>query len=160
MLVGQLLVLKLVMDALGYEPDISNVKERKKRQKAIYLAQLFGVDLGYRYGWYLMGPYSPPLARDYYRLQERLDLGETVEGPTLKESVVEKLNKAVQLIRSREKPQALDEAGWIELLASWHYLLRVSKETSEKAMDVMRRQKPDLAKHIDRASSALESSGI
>ena len=157
---GQLLVLNLVMRSLGYAPDITTVEERKKRQKAIYLAQLFGVDLGYRYSWYLMGPYSTALARDYYTLQEKIELGEQGNGHDLKQSVKDRLNRASELIRYERRPEQLDEGQWIELLASWHYLIHVSKKTREKAREIMRKQKPVLADHLDQAEVALEASGL
>jgi hypothetical protein len=35
-------------------------------QKYVLLAEDFGFEHGYRYGMHLRGPYSPPLAQDYY----------------------------------------------------------------------------------------------
>jgi uncharacterized protein YwgA len=111
---GQLQVLRAVMEALGYNASIATVEERKRRQKAVYLAQIFGVDLGYRYGWYLMGPYSTALARDYYRLRESIALKEIHKGPALKSAVIDRLKRARGVIGSRHRPAQLDENQWIE----------------------------------------------
>lgn len=43
---------------------------RLRMQKYVYLAKLFGCDLGYEYNLYLRGPYSPGLAEDYYQLRK------------------------------------------------------------------------------------------
>ncbi len=43
---------------------------RLRLQKYVYLANFFGIDLGYSYNLYLRGPYSPDLAEDYYSLTE------------------------------------------------------------------------------------------
>ncbi len=56
----KLLVLKLFLGALGIDDSIETVDDRKRVQKAVYLGQLSGIDLGYRYGWYRMGPYPCP----------------------------------------------------------------------------------------------------
>ena len=41
---------------------------RLRLQKTIQLLQSFGIDLGYRYNWYLRGPYCPELAKDGFKL--------------------------------------------------------------------------------------------
>lgn len=49
-----LIVLDLFLQALGIdirEVDLSNPEERKRIQRTVYLAQLTGVDLGYRFQW-------------------------------------------------------------------------------------------------------------
>ena len=55
---AKLITLRLFLDALGQSVDIETVDDRKRVQKAVYLGQLSGVDLGYRFSWYVMGPYS------------------------------------------------------------------------------------------------------
>jgi len=43
-------------------------------QKTIYLAQtIFGIDLGYSFGWYIYGPYSPDLTYEAFRYPEVFD---------------------------------------------------------------------------------------
>ena len=60
----RLIALRLYLDQLGVSSDIETVSDRKRVQKAVYLGQLSGVDFGYRFGWYLMGPYSTTLTED------------------------------------------------------------------------------------------------
>ena len=64
----KLVLLKLFLDKLGISSEIDTFEKRKTIQKAVYLGQLTDVDLSYRFGWYLKGPYSPSLAEDYYPL--------------------------------------------------------------------------------------------
>ena len=45
-------VLKLFVNELGEPGEITDFENRKIFQKAVYLGQLSGVDLGYRYSWY------------------------------------------------------------------------------------------------------------
>src|SRR6266516_1455458 len=63
-----LISLKLVLDHLGVPASSSTLPDRKRLQKVTYLAQAAGADLGYRFSWYLMGPYSSVLTRDYFTL--------------------------------------------------------------------------------------------
>ncbi len=55
--------LKLVLDKLNIPSDYSTIKQRTKVQKAVYLAQCAGVDLGYTFGWYTKGPFCPELSK-------------------------------------------------------------------------------------------------
>lgn len=73
---ARLITLKLFLDELGIPDEIETIDDRKRVQKAVYLAQLTGVDLSYRFGWYLMGPYSPTLTKDYYSLAEAVASGD------------------------------------------------------------------------------------
>ncbi len=41
--------LKLILDGVNIDCSIDTLDDRKRVQKAVYLAQLSGVDLGYRF---------------------------------------------------------------------------------------------------------------
>lgn len=43
---------------------------RKHLQKLIYLIQVVGINLGYKYYWHVFGPYSPWLTQDLIGLEE------------------------------------------------------------------------------------------
>jgi hypothetical protein len=120
--------LKLALDALGHDLDLSDFDGRLLLQKTIYLAQAAGVDLGYTFGWYLRGPYSPSLTRDAFALRAEL----TQNGDELKDW---KLDPAPQghLAKLRLVIQAIpaeDRVRRLELLASVHFLLRTRQAQS------------------------------
>lgn len=50
---------------------------RFRIQKYVFLAQHLGLDTKYRHSRYRYGPYSPKLAKEYYRLAEDLDAYKT-----------------------------------------------------------------------------------
>ena len=58
--------LNAVEPELGWQFDLDDFKDRFRLQKYVLLAEDFGFDHEYRYGMHLRGPYSPPLAEDYY----------------------------------------------------------------------------------------------
>jgi len=64
--------LKLALNALGQDLDLSSFDQRLILQKTIYLVQAANVDLGYSFHWYLRGPYSPALTRDAFGVQAEL----------------------------------------------------------------------------------------
>lgn len=49
--------------------DMGTFKGRLTLQKTVYLLQSFGVDLGYRFRWYLHGAYCTKLARDGFAIE-------------------------------------------------------------------------------------------
>lgn len=112
----RLVALKAVLDELDVPLEIATVQDRLVVQKAIYLAQTM-VPLGYSYGWYLKGPYSPRLTRDYYEFSQA-SLEEN--GVSLKTTVKNLLKPIKDLIS--QKPDGVVLAHWLELLASIHYL--------------------------------------
>lgn len=157
---GRLVVLLRAIEALGEDYDITSFENRKLFQKAVYLGQVAGMDLGYRYGWYVKGPYSTELTRDYYAAAEALAGGDTVPSDQkLKREIREKLT-AAQPLFAIPKGVALPKADWLELLASWHYLRKVNRFDEPKAREVMQRQKPALAPFIPRAAQRLSEFGL
>lgn len=150
------IVLKLFLDALGIPSDIDTVNDRKRVQKAIYLGQLTGVDLGYRFGWYLKGPYSPSLTRDYFALEEALASGDRdQDDKELDKSIIRKLRKALPLM---EPPQEvhLSQEDWLELVSSLHFLREVQGLNSKDSVATLKREKTRLAKYFDQAEEALQ----
>jgi hypothetical protein len=157
---GRLIVLQRFIEALGEPTDISSIDSRKRFQKAVYLGQLSGVDLGYRYSWYVHGPYSTALTKDYYSLSSALAADEKPPSEKkLKPAIVEKLKSVRELLKVPASV-GLDEPSWYELLASWHYLLKISKQAPNAARDTMVRTKPHLVDHVPYADRLLKQHGL
>jgi uncharacterized protein YwgA len=148
----RLVALKLFLEELEIPSNIDTVDDRKRVQKGIYLGQLTEVDLGYRFGWYLMGPYSTALTRDYYSMAE--SLSEDIGNFELHETAKERLGRIKPLLTP---PQGVDlqQEDWLELVASFHYLRTVSKYNQEKTVNILNEQKPRLAPYADFAKEAL-----
>ncbi len=161
MMENYLVALKLFLDELEIPTAIDTIDDRKKVQKAVYLGQLTGVDLGYRFGWYLKGPYSPSLARDYYNLEESLLEESLAADPTefeekkLKKSVKDRLKKVLPIMKPPENVN-LNQEDWLELIASWHHLLVVQKATREDSMYIMQREKNHLVDYIETSENKLK----
>lgn len=147
---NRLRALALVLDELGLEPTIGSVDERLTLQKAIYLVQRYAVPLGYSYGWYLKGPYSPQLTRDYYELAAD---PEPYQDGALKGSVSTALRRVNQLIAS--KPNGIAQHHWLELLASLDYLVTQSKFTHAAARQKIVETKAHLETFVDAGLTAL-----
>jgi uncharacterized protein YwgA len=155
----KLLVLKLFLDTLGIDDSIETVDDRKRVQKAIYLGQLSGIDLGYRYGWYRMGPYCPALTRDYYALESELAAGAlSPQGHALNAETVEKLKAIIPLLTA--PMEGVDQEDWLELLASVHFLKKVSGLSNEEARSTLQQQKPHIADHFGVALDILAKSKL
>lgn len=151
----KLVLLKLFLDKLGIESNIGTFDERKTIQKAVYLGQLTDVDLSYRFGWYLKGPYSSSLAEDYYHLADELELDDDgYKEYQLKKSLNDRLEKVLPLL---EKPKEfkLQEVDWLELVASYDYLRRVRKLSDEQIDEVLKKEKSRLYEYKDLAQQKL-----
>lgn len=151
---NKLLVLKLYLDNLGVPLKIESVEDRKLVQKAVYLGQLSGIDLGYRYGWYKLGPYCASLTDDYYDLDRALAVNPSeADGKQFSDAVQSKL----KVIKPLLNPQCqLPADQWLELLASYHYLREIRRKPHEEAKKVLALEKPQIANYADRAKELLE----
>jgi uncharacterized protein YwgA len=152
----RLIVLELFLKALGVPVDIKTIDDRKRVQKAVYLGQLSGVDLGYRFGWYLMGPYSAALTRDYYALADAVASGEKDdEKRKLSKYVLERLDTIRPLL---QKPDSfpLSEEDWLELVASLHFLRKISKLDKKVAQEILSQTKHALSQYSELAEKHLQ----
>ncbi len=119
------IVLKLVLDAVKQPLELDTFEQRLTIQKKLYLTQLTGLDLAYRFGWYLHGPYSRELTRDAFRLKEEMELGERdFENETLGAFARKRVEQAPEIWAN--KPDGIGDDDWLELLASLHYLKHIA----------------------------------
>lgn len=159
-----LIILNMYLTKLGVPPRIKTIDDRKRVQKAIYLAQAAGADLSYDYNWYKHGPYSPELANDYYKLSEAILLNKipanadasNSEGVTLKDSYVEKLQSLDPLIRRPDNFPRKQE-DWLELVSSLHFLQRKKRMNLEAARKMIEKEKPQLLEYVDQAQERLQT---
>lgn len=156
---GKLAVLKLYLDELGIQLDLSDVKTRKIIQKAVYIGQLSGVDLGYRYGWYKLGPYCSSLTDDYYELSRFLQsYPDELQGKNLSQKISEKLSSIKGLLTPPK--EAVIKEDWLELVASYHFLRSVRSKNHNEALEILQNQKPHLVNNIDLAKNALAAHNL
>ena len=154
-------ILNKYLARLGVPPRIKTKNDRIRVQKAIYLAQAAGANLGYDYNWYVHGPYSPDLANDYYGLSEAIfmnkippvpDKDDTGDDPAtkLRDSYVAILESLTDII---EKPTTfhLPQEDWLELASSLHFLQTKKKMNLEEAREVIQKEKFDLLEYVDQA---------
>ena len=155
---ARLAALKLVLNELGETSDISSVSERLRLQKAVYLTQALGLNLGYHYSWYLRGPYSTSLTQDYYQLADLIAAGDKPDVE-LNTPSKQALNKVQGLLR---KPVDVNLAvqHWYELLASLHYLTKISRKSEAEADVTLRSSKPHLIAYSKQGFDHLRQFGL
>lgn len=120
------ILLKLVLDEIGLgNLEIGEFTARKVLQKKIYLVQLTGIDLGYRYNWYLQGPYCPALANDTFGLRDEVKYDDDFNNYELNSKTKSEFDTLNQIVALPDTPET-SESEWVELLASLHYLKHIA----------------------------------
>jgi len=154
---ARLLVIKKILDTLGVPTSIETVSDRIRLQKAMYFAQRAGIDLGYNYGWYRRGPYSPRLTRDYYELQDALALaGGKAESANLVGSATGLLNTLRPMMQV-PSGVPLKPHLWLELLAAVDYLENVTHMSEKESDELLEKEKPRLAPYASAAREQLRT---
>ena len=109
--------------ALGEEIDVQTFNSRFFIQKYGYFLQEFGANLGYAFGMYIHGPYSPGLTRDAYALQQIEYTDEEIESGSVDIDAIENLQTLIEevdeLVSGNRSKQY-----WFELFASLHFLCK------------------------------------
>lgn len=147
---AKLAAIGAILKELGIELSTSDMDARIKMQKAIYLAQVGGADLGYRFSWYVRGPYCSALADDYYKALALPDIHVYVANADLKG----RLAKAKALIDA--KPPNAEDVDWLEATASLDYMKRIQKKNGDLE-EAFRIEKPHLAGLYASALASLQA---
>ena len=153
---------KLTVDGLKLPFKTDYFTDRLIMQKAVYLAQAAGVNLGYFYQWYLHGPYSPSLTRDEFAVAMDISAGlDESEGWKLDESSLQRL-EGIRAIFSEPERDKL--ARKLELLASVHFLLdrkHVSKVDTNRITATLERFNKDFSEqNVKKALEELKVYGL
>lgn len=82
------------------------------------------------------------------------ELVDDVKLRKLKPEIAAKLTELKPLL-AVPNDLRLSKADWMELLASWHFLAKVSRYEEAKATSVMEERKPHLADYISFAKAKL-----
>jgi len=155
----KMILLNVYLNELGVQLDIGSKAKRIVLQKVVYLGQASGADLGYRYSWYLNGPYSTDLTRDYYKLVE--DSEAQAEAP--KYDLAEELSRPLESIKPLlAKPKGFHGGNdeWLELIASLDYAMRVLLKTPDGAAAFVSAEKQHLAQYVPMGIDALKQSSL
>lgn len=147
----RLIALKAVLEELGVPLRIDTVQDRLVIQKAVYLAQT-QIPLGYSYGWYLKGPYSTRLTKDYYEFAQSPHVANV--QVQLKDSVKSQLRSVKDLIAS--VPNNANMSQWLETLASVHYLWTNWRLDQDAVRAKIAETKPHLNHLVDSGWEALQ----
>jgi len=148
--------------------ELTTFGDRLRLQKLIYIIQMGGLDLGYRYNWYLRGPYCPGLTRDAFLLKEEITAGEEAyTGYELSEQA-QKTLCAAKAIWSPEEGSESPTNEWLELLASLHYLKNVAywpgnNVTKRRVFEKLVEAKPHFAEQdqlMEAAWARLQQQGL
>jgi len=158
-------LLRLLMERLGIDPQLGTFADRLRLQKDVYLLQELGLQTGFSYNWYIRGPYSPGLTAAAFEEVAKPDAqgNTTHEGFRLSDGAIGKLNALAKLTGAREST-GLAEERWLELLASMHfYRHRMYFPPNEKRRRDnpawLYRQLPPAKRTLFPESAALEAAG-
>jgi len=163
----KLIDFKLCIDELGGF-DMDSLDGRIMVQKKIYLLQLCGLDLGYRFNWYIRGPYSPSLADSAFEVWNTEELvSQITEEYELEDECIDQLNKIKGLINSKSPFSELEDFQWLELLASVHYLRHIAympgfdNQSKDEICKKINQLKPYFIEdHINKAWEILDQWGL
>ncbi|NDB33199.1 MAG: hypothetical protein EB150_08720 [Nitrososphaeria archaeon] len=126
---------------LGVEPRLDNFASRKQLQKLTYLIEAFGIFLGFKFSWYLHGPYDRRLTAVLYD-DTREESDRQVDNTFQNEGeIIKKLKEFLG--------RDIHSSRTLELIVSLHYLDYVGRKqnlTDDKIIEQLRSLKPQYTK--------------
>lgn len=135
--------------------NLGTFKGRLVLQKTIYLLQTCGLNLGYKFSWYIHGPYSPELTKDAFRLQDVYKQIPVAEFTNPK--IESKFNEFVSFLGERKT-----DGDWLEQIACTHFLkvLNPEEDKEEIIQKVLRHEYHFTKEQCRRAWDYLEKRNL
>lgn len=125
---------KVYSSSFSYD-DFEN---RKKLQKAVYLLENMGVDVGdYSFSWDSYGPYSLGLDCEASQLDDA-----EVQDFSFSRFAEDSFKRLKDIAENRTK---YDASSWMECIASMHYLKNVFRIKEDDVIAELVRRKPHLS---------------
>ncbi len=115
----RLFILKGILKRIG-NFDVKTLNGRLLFQKAVYFLQVFRFNLGYKFNWYIYGPYSSGLAKDGFSIKDLKDVPEMKFVNSDFEIIFQQFDKFLSTIKNDPRK--------MELLASIDFLRRLNPD--------------------------------
>jgi len=120
----QQILLAKSLEAARIPLSVSTFDDRLILQKTVYLLQAAGIQLGYRFRWYLKGPYSPDMTANAFGIVNEGESGVAeLKGWKLDEPSAQ-IAQRLQPLLHLAGGSASDQARRLELLASALFLFK------------------------------------
>ncbi len=160
----QQILLAKSLNAAQVPLDIKTFDNRLILQKAVFLLQSAGIKFGYRFRWYLRGPYSPDMTSDAFGILREGDSAEKELKQWKLDGVSAELAGKLQPLLKRDGESAEEQAKRLEVLASVLFLFNTGqapREDHESTSKVLKRNGKDFdVAQVREASSELEKYGL
>ena len=99
--------------------EMGTLDERIRVQKITYLAQSYGIDLGYKFSWYIRGPYSKSVTTAGFEIYENnIDINQIQATQELDQERVERFREFIT--------PHVNDTLWLEIAGSAIYLRKKS----------------------------------
>ena len=123
----QQVLLAKALEAANVPLSVTSFNERLILQKAVYLMQMAGIHMGYRFRWYIRGPYSPEMTAGAFGILNEGEFGtKELEGWNL-DPVSAKRAHELRPLFKREGESQTEQARRLELLASALFLFKTEQ---------------------------------
>ena len=135
-----MVVLNGLLKRIGNFNGMKKFEDRLILQKTIYLLQAFDLYIGYKFSWYIHGPYCTELTRDGYSILEiKGNKTITLFSDSGDE---EKFKKFLKFLGDKKT-----DPSWLEIISSIHFLNKVYPNLDrEEILMIVENKQPEFKK--------------
>ena|SRR5579872_2317945 len=160
----QQILLAKSLEAAEVPLRVDTFADRLILQKAVLILQSAGIHMGYRFRWYLRGPYSPDMTVGAFGIiREGEAAQQELSGWTLDATSKARIEKLKPLLASSDRRKSA-QARWLELLASVLFLINTGQASATDAdatASILKKNNKDFdAKDVRTAVKELKEYGL
>src|SRR5271170_4633462 len=123
----QQILLAKSLEAAKVSLSVNTFNERLILQKSAYLLQAAGINMGYRFQWYIRGPYSPDITAGAFGIVNEGESGKNELEKWKLDNKSSARAHSLQPLLSKESESMTDRARRLELLASTLFLFKTEQ---------------------------------
>ncbi len=126
-------------DPVDFQGDFD---KRLVLQKTVYLLQAFGLNTGFRYSWYIRGPYSSDLTKLAYSVATNYDSNHFTKFREIQDE--KRFCEFLRFLGNKKNDEV-----WLETVASIHFLAKLYGEKNvELIFSEVQKKMRNLSKQI------------
>ena len=116
-----------LFESLEQNLSVDTFSARKQLQKLVYLSEVFGIEMGFKFHWYIHGPYSPRLTRVMFDKEKGRSI--KIKDQSNFESKISELKSFLG--------DDISHSDKLELIASVHYVSSLAKDPVKEKTDIL-----------------------
>jgi len=130
--------------------NIQTFNDRKKLQKTVYFLQRMGLNMGYKFGWYIHGPYCSDLTKDAFEFHNQNETLKATGFSEISPAEIEIIGNIKNFVGDlKDSPDMLELLASLDFIKNIAYIPDIEEKDKQVVIKQLKILKPGKFKDVD-----------